>query len=418
MYFRSTKRSRWNIMDRTKNNTLKIYLFVFISFLLGTLQFVFVGILDKVAASVGVSVSAAGQLMTSFALASAIGTPIIMMATAKMDRRKLLLLSLAVIILSTISTVALPGFGFMIASRIALGIGFGVYGVCAFSIVEKLAPEGRKASALSNLAMGFSAALVIGIPIARLITAAYDWKVIFWGIGLLSLIAFFAVARAIPATQGEALISLGRQLALLKKPKIVIALGVTFLMFISYSVINTYITPLLTSLMPTIEQQISVILFGLGVASLIGSKLGGFLADHIGAARTLVCGMAVQAIALVLISIIPGSVIVTIPLLMIWAIAAWTAGPTLNFNLISIAPEASGIMLSLNNTFVQLGFAAGASIGGIIVGSSSLTAISWIGAASVALAACFAAFSFGPAVRSQARKQEASEFVTEDTQLN
>lgn len=382
-------------MYSTTNNSWKIYMLTFISFLVGTLQFVIGGILDKVAASAGVSVSTAGQVITAFSLANAIGTPVVIMATAKMDRRKQLLLALAIILLSIVSTIALPGFGFLMASRVLLGVGTGVFGISAYSIVANLAPPGRQARALSNLAMGSSASLVFGVPIGRVVATAYDWKTIFWVIGFFSMLAMFAAARAIPAEEGEAPLPLGKQLAILKNPKITVALSVTFFMFISYSVVNTYITPFLTSVLPMIEREMSVILFALGMASLIGSKLGGFLADRIGAARTLVGGMVVQALALILISIVSGSVIVTIPMLILWSIAAWTCGPTLSFNLVSIAPEASGIMLSLNSTFVQLGFAAGAVIGGIAVGGSSIMAISWIGAVSVVLAASVAAVSFG-----------------------
>ena len=95
-------------MEKTIENTTdikgKIYLLTFISFLVGTLQFVIGGILDKVAFSVGVSVSTVGQVITAFSLAAAIGTPIFMMATAKMDRRKQLLIGLAAVLISTIST--------------------------------------------------------------------------------------------------------------------------------------------------------------------------------------------------------------------------------------------------------------------------------------------------------------------------
>jgi DHA1 family putative efflux transporter-like MFS transporter len=376
------------------SNTWKIYMLTLISFLVGTSQFVIVGILDKVAASVGVSVSAAGQLITVFSLANAIGTPVVMVATAKMDRRKQLLLALAILLLGIVSTFALPGFGFLMASRVVLGVGTGVFVVTAYSTAANLAPPGRQAGAMSNITMGFSASLIFGVPIGRVVAAAYDWKAIFWGIGLFSLLAIFAVARTIPATEGEATVPLGKQLALLKKPKIAIALGVTFFVFIGYSVVNTYITPFLASVMPMSEREVSVILFAFGIASLIGSRLGGFLADRIGTARTLVGGMAAQALALALLSTVAGSAIVTLPLLMLWAIAAWTFGPTQNYNLVSLAPEASGIMLSLNSSFVQLGFAAGAGIGGIAAGSSTMLAVSWIGAASVAIAVFIAAVSF------------------------
>jgi MFS transporter, DHA1 family, putative efflux transporter len=376
------------------NNTWKIYMLTLISFFVGTSQFSIVGMLDNIAASVGVSVSTAGQLITVFALGNAIGTPIVMVATARMNQRKQLLLALAIILLGIVSTLALPGFGFLMVSRVILGVGTGVFVVTAYSIAAKLAPPGRQGGAMSNVAMGFSASLVFGVPIGRIVAAAYDWKTIFWGIGLFSLLATFAVARTIPAMEGEASVPLSKRLSLLKKPRTAITLGVTFLVFIGYSVVNTYITPFLASVMPMMEREMSVILFALGIASLIGSRLGGFLADRIGTVRTLLGSMAVQALALALLSAVSGWVIVTILLLMLWEIAAWTFGPTQNFNLISIAPEASGIVLSLNSSFVQLGFAAGAGIGGIAVGGLSIMAITWISAVSVALAALVAAVSF------------------------
>ncbi|NOU91371.1 MFS transporter [Paenibacillus sp. LMG 31460] len=295
------------------NNTWKIYMLTLISFLVGTSQFVISGILDEIATSVGVSLSAAG----------------------------------------------------------------------------------RQAGAMSNVSLGFSASLVFGVPIGRVVAAVYDWKVIFWGIGLFTLIGIFAVAKVIPSTKGEASVPLGKQLALLKTPKIATALGVTFFVFVGYSVVNTYITPFLTSVMSLSGGVVSVILFVLGIASLIGSKLGGFLADRNGTARTLVISMFVQALSLALLSIAPGPNFVGIPLLILWTIAAWTFGPTQNFNLLSLAPEAPGIMLSINSTFVQLGFAVGAGIGGVTVGRSSILSICWIGAVAVAAAVVVASVSCG-----------------------
>jgi DHA1 family putative efflux transporter-like MFS transporter len=357
-----------------------------ISFLVGTSQFVISGILDQVAASVDVSVSVAGQLITVFALATAIGTPVVMVATAKMNQRKQLLLALAIILLGIVLTLALPGFGSLMVSRAILGVGSGVFVVTAYSVAAKMAPPGRQAGAMSNISLGFSSSLVLGVPIGRVIASAYDWKVIFWGIGFFTLLGIFAVARLIPSMEGETPIPLGKQLALLKNPKVTFALGVTLFVFIGYSVVNTYITPFLISAISISEEGVSVILFALGIASLFGSKLGGFLADRLGTARTLVGSMLVQAISLALVSAISGSAVVVISLLMLWVIAAWTFGPTQNFNLLSLAPEASGIMLSLNSTFVQLGFAAGAGIGGIMVNGSSILMICWIGAAAVAVA--------------------------------
>ena len=377
------------------NNTWKIYMLTMISFLIGTSQFVIVGILDKVATSAGVSVATAGQLITAFALASAIGTPIVMIATVKIDQRRQLLLALTIFLLGIVSTLALPGFGFLMASRVILGIGTGVFVVTAYAITASLASPGRQGEAMSNISMGFSASLVFGVPIGRVITTAYDWQAIFWSIGFFSLLGSLAVARLLPTMSGETPAPLGKQFALLKKPNIAAALGMTFFVFISYSVVNTYITPFLAAVRPMSEQEMSGILFALGIASLLGSKLGGFLADRIGITRTLFGSMVVQALALAFVSVAQGSVILTILSIMLWATSVWTFGLTQSFNIVSQAPEASGIMLSLNSSFVQLGFAVGAAIGGIAVGSSSIMIVSWIGATSVAFALCVAVLSFG-----------------------
>lgn len=379
----------------TINSSSKIYMLTFISFLVGIAQFVFGGILDKVAESVGVYVSTAGQLTTTFSLAAAIGTPVFMMLTAKMDRRKQLLVALTIIFLGMFFTFSLHGFGLLMFSRVLLGIGSGVYNVCAFAIVASIAPEGRKARSISNLAMGSSAALVFGVPIGRVIASQYDWRIIFGITSFLTLISIFCVMRLIPMVEGEAPIPLGKQLSILKRSDISMALGVTFLMFVSYSVVNTYITPFMKSVIPSIEESISIVLFALGLASLVGSKLGGFLADRIGAARTLIGGIIVQVISLTIVSLFSTSEMVVVLFLIIWATAAWTCGPMLNYNLVSKAPEASGILLSLNSTFVQLGFAVGAVVGGIVVEGASIMAISWTRMITVTIAACVGIFSFG-----------------------
>lgn len=379
----------------SKTWKLKIYLLTLISLLVGTSQNIFVGILDQVANYAGVTVSAAGQLVTLFALANAIGTPIIILATAKLDQRKQMMLALSFTVLGCAITVALPGFGFLMLSRIVLGIGMGVFIVTAFSLAAKLAPPGHQASALATVTMGFSTSLVIGVPIGRFIAASFDWKVIFWVIGLLCLLAIFAVAKMIPATKGEAPVPLGKQLALLKNPKITFALSVTFFLFIGYAVFYTYITPFLNAVSPMSERAVSLTLLFFGIATLIGSKLGGFMTDRLGIARTLFFGMSVNALALILLSTIAGPYIVTLVLLMVWAIASWTSGPTLQYNLVSLAPEASGIILSLNSSVLQLGMATGAGIGGLVTGGLSIQSISLIGAASVVIAISFFAISFG-----------------------
>jgi MFS transporter, DHA1 family, putative efflux transporter len=375
-------------------NVWKIYMLALITFMVSTSEYVIAGILDKVAASNNVTVSVAGQLITVFALANAIGSPLVMMATTKLDQPKLLMLSLVLMVLGSFMTITLPGFGFLIVSRIILALGSGVFTIAAKTAAANLAPPEKQAGAIGTIILGFSAAIIIGVPIGRVVATAYDWKLIFVGIGILSFLAIFVIMRTIPATNNGAAVPLGKQLSYLKNPKIIMGLGVTFFWQLGYGVMYSYIAPFLLAVTSMSGREVSGALFAFGIATLIGSKFGGFMTDRIGNPKTLVGGLVVHVISLVLLSTIASSTFVAIPLLMLWSFSAWSSGPGMQYNLVWLAPEASGIMLSLYGSFIQLGIAAAAGIGGIAVRSTSVHTVSWIGAVSVAIAAIIAAVSF------------------------
>lgn len=376
------------------NNTWKIYLLAFITFLVSTSEYVIAGILDQVASSNNISVSVAGQLITVFALTNAFGSPLVVMATTKMNQRKLLILSLVLMVVGSVVTIRLPGFGFLIVSRIILALGSGVFAIAAKTAAANLASPEKQAGAIGTVILGFSAAIIIGVPIGRFIATAYDWKLIFVGIGILSLLAIFVIMRTIPATNNEAAVPLSKQLSYLKNPKILMGLCVTFFWQLGYGVMYSYIAPFLLTVPSLNGREVSGALFAFGIATLIGSKLGGFMTDRIGNPKTLVGGLVVHAAALVLLSTIASSPFVAIPLLMLWSFSAWSSGPGLQYNLVWLAPEASGIMLSLYGSFIQLGIAAAAGIGGIAVRGTSVHAVSWIGALSVVIAAIITVVSF------------------------
>ncbi|WHY68811.1 MFS transporter [Neobacillus sp. SuZ13] len=365
-----------------------------ITFMVSTSEYVIAGILDKVAASANVSVSVAGQLITIFALANAVGSPLVVMGTTRLNQRKLLMLSLVLMVIGCVMTFTLSGFGFLIVSRIILALGSGVFAIGAKTAAVNLASPEKQAGAIGTVLLGFSAAIIIGVPIGRLIATAYDWKLIFVGIGVLSLLAMFVIIRTIPATNNGSAVPLGKQLSYLKNPKILMGLGATFFWQLGYGVMYSYIAPFLLIVTSMNGREVSGALFAFGIATLIGSKFGGFMTDRIGNPRTLVSGLVVHCLALVLLSTIARSPLVAIPLLILWSFSAWSSGPGMQYNLVWLAPEASGIMLSLYGSFIQLGIAAAAGIGGIAVKSISVLAVSWIGAAAVAIAAIIAAVSF------------------------
>ena len=367
-------------------STWKVYVLALVSFLVGTSNYIISGILDRIAETMGTSVAAAGQLITVYSLAYAVGTPISMALTAKMDRRKLLLYSLGLFIIANLLTFILSGFGLFIAARIITALGAGVVTVNALSIAAKIAPPGKQASAIANVTMGITASLIIGVPLGRMVASVFGWKAVFLAIAIVGGIAMLVIAAVFPRMQGDKPVPLIKQFALLKKPQVLVALAITFFWLGGYSLAYTYISPFLLEVTHLNESLISAALFVFGIASMIGSKVGGYSADKRGIIFTLVSGMALHVISLILLSLVGQSVIAVFAILILWSFAAWSSAPAQQFNLVKLVPESSGVMLSLNSSMMQFAMAVGAGIGGLIVNRVSLASITWFGVFGVLIA--------------------------------
>ncbi|MBB6633298.1 MFS transporter [Cohnella thailandensis] len=380
-------------------NSWKIYILAIASFLVGTSEFVIAGILDRVASDVGVTLAAAGQLITVYSLAYAIGTPILIAITARIDRRTLMLAALALFFIGNLATIASTGFAMLMGARIILAIGTGVFMVVALTVAASLAQPGKQGSAIATVLLGFNLALILGVPLGRVIAGSYDWKIIFTGIGVLSLIAMVVLRLTISKSKGETPVPIREQLSLLRTPRISIALSISFFWILGYTVIYTYISPFLLDITGMSDRMISVGLFAFGIASLLGSQVGGYGADKWGIPRTMIGGLLFHSGILLLITAFAHSSAFVLPLLMLWSFFAWSTGPVQQVYLIGMAPKASGIVLSLNTSIVQLGMAVGAVIGGMVVENISLQAVGWMGAIGVAIGILPAAVSLS--MRSQ-----------------
>lgn len=368
------------------SSTLRIYILAILSFLVGTSEYVIAGILDKIAASTGVSLVTAGQLITVFSLAYAFGTPLVMVATSRMDRKKLLLFAIGFFVLSNALAYVLPGIELLNAARILMGISAGVVVVVSMTIATKVARPGKEGSALAAVLMGFTASLIFGVPLGRIMATAYEWKAVFGVIAVIGLAAIVLIAVLIPHTEGEEPVSLRRQITLLRQPKALVALSVTFFWIIGYSIFYSYITPFLLDAAGVSDGALNTILFVIGIASLIGSRSGGYATDKWGLYRVLIVGLGLNGIALVLIAFGVHVPVLLVAMLILWSIAVWSLGPPQQLHVITIAPESTGIMLSLNSMILQLAMAAGAGIGGLVVEQISLSSITWVAAAAIVVA--------------------------------
>lgn len=357
-----------------------------ISFIVGTSVYVVAGISDKIADSLDVSLTAAGQLVTVFSLAYAICTPIILVLTAKWGRRKLIMYSLGLFVAANILSFLSLNYVILIVARMIMGIGAGLAIVTVLIISTKIAPPGKQASAIAIITMGLTSSLIIGVPIGRIMTNAFGWQSVFGGIAFLGLIAMVVIYLSIPDIEGDKPVSIHQQLALFKKRKVILGLSITLFWLGGYSIAYTYLSPYLLNVSGISDKFLSTALLIFGIASLIGSKFGGFSTDRWGIPFTLTSTMTLHIVMLILLSLVTNSVVAVMIILILWSFSAWATAPTQQYLLATIEPESSAILLGLNQSIMQLAMAAGAGIGGIAVGSMSLTAVTWFGALGVAIA--------------------------------
>ncbi|MGI6216609.1 MAG: MFS transporter [Coriobacteriales bacterium] len=355
---------------------IKVALLALACFATSISEFAIVGIIDVVAASLGVTISAAGLLLTAFALSGAIGVPLLTMALSKLDRRDVMTISLALVVIGCLLVSLANSYAFIMASRVFMAVGAGVFAVTCFAAAPSLAEDGKQTSAIATVTLGFNAALVLGLPVGRFLTEVLPWTAVFWFVGVASLIMIPIVRAIIPARSTNLATTakpmpLRQQLSYLKRPEVLFAFGITLFWTSGYALMYSYITPYLQETTDLASASLSGVLLAFGIATLVGNKLGGYLSDRFGIRRTIVPGIVLQIVMMVAMFVLNGPVWLVVASVVVWGMFAWIPSPVINMAVIQAAPDASDVMLSLNNSVTQLAYSIGSGVGGAIVALGS-----------------------------------------------
>lgn len=368
------------------SNTLKIYILTLICFVAGTSEFVIVGVLDTIAVDIGVNVSMAGQLLSIFAITAALGTPVAIYRMRKMNQKSVLLWALLTFTLGSILMTVSKNFNVLLAARIIMALGMGVFNVLCFIVASELAPEHKKAGAVATITVGYNAALIVGLPIGRIITDNFGWQSIFIGTSVLSLGFIALLYKSLPSFPAGKVLPLKDQVRVFKRPIIVLSLGMSFFWILGYSSLYSYITPFLKTESLIREETLSLAFLFFGISTLIGNNSGGWFGEKYGIPNTIATSMFVHLLILVVLSFtIDMNAYLTIALLMLWAMSAWLPGPLFRLSIMNLSHEAKGVILSIYNSIIQLGFALGAALGGLEIDTVGTGYLSWTAASIVAI---------------------------------
>lgn len=320
----------------------RLLILVLGTFIIGTDDFVIAGLLPSIANDMGVTIAAAGQLVTAFAIAFAIGAPVLGSLMFNMPVKTLLVLSMFVFTIVNGLSAAVTSFELLFVTRVIAALAAAVFTPLAMAASTGLVADTMRGKALSFVIAGITIGLILGAPIGTWIGNAMTWRYSFVFVAVVSLVTAIGVLIFLPKIEREASVRIKERLKSFNKI-IVLTLSVSIIGTTGGFMTYTYIDPIITGI--TNIENISIFLLLLGIEALFGNLVGGYLTDRIGAPTTLklsLFGFAILLAAFSLLTLLNPSTlaIVLVGLIsLLWGIPGFGMNPALNAYLISLNPK-------------------------------------------------------------------------------
>jgi DHA1 family inner membrane transport protein len=373
---------------------LPLFALALASFGIGTTEFVIMGLLPDVAANLGVTIPTAGLLVTGYALSVAFGSPFLAVATAQMDRRKALLLLVAVFIFGNILCALAPNYWLLMGARIVTALCHGAFFGLGSVVAASLVPPHKKAQAIAMMFAGLTIANVLGVPFGTGLGHALGWRVTFWAVAVIGCIAALALAIWLPRDIPVPKMQLAQEARSLGNRQVMLAMAISVLASASLFSVFTYIAPILLHVTRISPHMVTLMLLLFGAGLTLGNYIGGRLGDWklmpsvIGILVVLVPTVAVFSYT----SAWASTAAVTI---FIWGILAFALVSPMQMRVVSEAAQAPNLASTINQGAFNLGNATGAWIGEIVLtGGLPYAELPWIGAGIAALALALTVVSY------------------------
>jgi DHA1 family inner membrane transport protein len=333
---------------------------------IGVSEFVTMGLLPEIARGVDVDIPTAGHLVSAYAFGVVVGAPVIAATAARLPRKGLLLALLAAFLVGTLLSVAAPGYGSLLAARFVAGLPHGAYfGVASLVAAALVAPE-NKGRAVSSVMLGLSVATLAGVPAATWLGQTAGWRTAFVAVVGLALLTLLAVLALVPRTPGNPSATVRSELGALRRPQVWLTLGVAVVGFGGFFALYAYIAPLTTDVAGMSAGSVPLVLFAFGVGGVLGTVLGGRLAD-VALFRSLVWSMAATGVLLGAVYWGSRSPASLVALAFCITIVTSVLVVTLQLRLMEVARDAELLGAALNHSALNAANGLGAILGGAVI---------------------------------------------------
>ncbi|WP_435978849.1 sugar transporter [Psychrobacter sp. DM4] len=355
------------------------------AFVINTTEFVPVALLSDIAKDFSITAAETGWMLTLYAWVVAAMSLPLMLLTSRFERKRLLLAVFVVFITSHALSVFAWSFQVLLVSRVGIAFSHAIFWSITAAITLRVAPEGKRALALSILATGTSLALVLGVPIGRILGQWFGWRTTFAGIGIIAFIVFILQARLLPTLPSMFNGSFRKIPELLKNPLLVSLYVFCFIIFTADYAAYTYIEPFLNRVGAMSENLVTLILLLFGGAGLVGSYIFSRWSDR--SSTTMMLVSTVLMIGAMLLMLWTATSIWLFSIItVIWGTAMILLMLTIQSKVIEIDINAQDMVMAMFSGIINLGIGTGALLGGYAVTYISLSSVGYVGAAIALLA--------------------------------
>lgn len=355
------------------------------AFIVNTTEFVPVALLTDIAKDFSITTAETGLMLTLYAWVVAAMSLPLMLLTSRFERKRLLLALFAVFIASHALSVFAWSFQVLLISRVGIAFSHAIFWAITAAITLRVAPEGKRALALSILATGTALAMVLGVPIGRIVGQWFGWRTTFAGIGIIAFIVFILQARLLPDLPSMFEGSFRKIPELLKNPLLVSLYLFCFLIFTADYAAYTYIEPFMSRVGAISENLTTFILLLFGGAGLIGSVLFSRWGDKSSTRLMLISTVLVLVCMLTMVWTVTSMWLLSLNTV-IWGAAMMLLMLTIQSKVIEIDISAQDMVMAMFSGIINLGIGMGALLGGYAVTHIALSSVGFVGAAIAAVA--------------------------------
>ena len=355
---------------------MRVFAFSLSAFIFNTTEFVPVALLSDIALSFEMETAIVGLMITVYAWMVFLGSLPLMLLTAKVERKKLLFSIFSLFIISHILSVVAWNFWVLLISRIGIALAHAIFWSITASLVIRVAPRDKKQQALGLLALGSSLAMILGLPLGRMIGQVLDWRSTFTVIGVIATLVMLLMWKLLPHLPSKNAGSLASIPVLMKRPLLVGIYLLVMMIISGHFTTYSYIEPFAINISQFVPEIATMMLFIFGLAGVAGSFLFGRLYAK-NPRKFIACAMMLVMLPQLLLFPLKHFEIAIFLLVFLWGITSLSIA--LQMRVLQLAPDATDVATAIYSGIYNVGIGAGALFGSIVIHQLGLEYVGLIG---------------------------------------